>query len=246
VNLKNLFRFRKKRKDPLYRLEASLGYRFRDRSLLELAVTHRSYAFAVHDTTLESNERLEFLGDAVLGLVVSDFLFQKYTEKEEGELSKIKSLIISRKALKAAADEIGLSEFLLLSRSEEKTGGRERFSINTNTFEALIAAVYLDGGFKAASDFTHKKVLSLLEKMLKNEDFHNYKGRLLEHVQAKNAGVPQYTVTEETGPDHNKHFRISVSIQGKIYGEGAGSAKKDAEQAAAREALAGLKKAGEI
>lgn len=246
MNLKNLFWFLKKRKDSFSRLEASLGYRFRDRSLLERAVTHRSYAFVVHENSFESNERLEFLGDAVLGLVVSDFLFHRYTEKEEGELSKIKSLIISRKAVKAAADEIGLSEFLLLSRSEEKTGGRECFSINTNTFEALIAAIYLDGGFKAASDFTRRKVLSLLEKMLKNEDFHNYKGRLLEHTQAKNAGVPQYTVTQETGPDHNKTFRISVSLQGKTYGQGVGGAKKDAEQAAARETLAMLKNAGEI
>jgi ribonuclease-3 len=219
-----------------------MGYTFRNLSFLEQALSHRSYAFAVSQSRLLSNERMEFLGDALLGFVVSDFLYCRYARKGEGELSRIKSLMISRKALKAAADGLLLHQHLLLSSSEEKTGGRHRFSINTNAFEALVAAVYLDGGFDPARRFIERHVLSLLPRLLKDEDFYNYKSRLLEQVQAGGNASPQYSVVEEIGPDHNKTFRVSVSFSGRCYGEGQGKNKKDAEQLAARAALEQLEK----
>ncbi len=226
--------------------EGRIGYVFRDTSLLDHALSHRSYAFAVSNSNLMSNERLEFLGDAVLGLVASNFLFSRYPDKEEGELSRIRSLLISRKALKEAADRINLGDQLKLSRSEEKTGGRTRFSINSNTFEALIAAIYLDGGYAAAETFIKKHVLVMLDRMLTDEDYSNFKSRLLEFVQARGNEIPQYEVTSESGPDHAKTFDISVKFWGKHFGAGQGKSKKEAEQAAARSALDFLEKNPDI
>jgi len=238
--LRRLFRLGGGSGDTLHSLEKVIGHRFRDRSFLTRALSHRSYALSGSGGPRESNERFEFLGDAVLGFVISDYLMERYPDREEGELSRIKSLIISRKALKEAADRIGLSQYLLLSRSEEKTGGRERFSINTNAFEALVAAVYLDGGIKPARRFIHRSVVPLLDTLLKDEDLFNYKSRLLEKVQAGGEESPRYSVVEESGPDHDKNFTVAVSFQGKEQGRGTGKNKKEAEQSAARAALSAL------
>ncbi|MFH0918747.1 MAG: ribonuclease III [Fibrobacterota bacterium] len=223
-------------------LETRIQYRFRDRELLALALSHRSYALSGKNDILASNERFEFLGDALLGFVVGEFLFLRYPDQQEGELSRLKSLLISRKALKEAADRIGLSEHLLLSKSEEKTGGRTRFSINTNAFEALIAAVFLDGGFAPAKRFIEQYVLVLLDTLLSGEDFFNYKSKLLELVQAQGEESPRYSVLKEAGPDHDKTFEITVGFWGKIHGTGTGKTKKEAEQAAARAAVEALEK----
>jgi ribonuclease-3 len=227
-------------------LEQHIGYTFKSKSILEQALSHRSYAFAVSNSKLMSNERLEFLGDALLGFVISHYLFDKYPHYGEGELSRIKSLIISRKALKEAADRIHLGDYLLLSHSEEKTGGRNRFSINTNAFEAVVAAVYLDGGFQTARRFIKRHVVTLLKDLLRDEDFFNYKSKLLEIIQAKSDEVPKYSVVKEVGPDHNKTFEISVTFWGKEYGAGEGKNKKEAEQIAARNAIENLEKSKEI
>jgi len=221
-------------------LETRIHYRFKDRELLALALSHRSFALSSKNDILASNERYEFLGDALLGFVVGEFLFHRYPDRQEGELSRLKSLLISRKALKEAADRIGLSEHLLLSRSEEKTGGRTRFSINTNAFEALIAAIYLDGGYAPAKRFIDAHVLTLLDTLLSEEDFFNYKSKLLELVQAQGDEAPRYSVVSETGPDHDKTFEISVGFWGKTQGTGSGKTKKEAEQAAARAAIESL------
>jgi ribonuclease-3 len=242
--LKKLFTGRKKDRElrDIREFEKRIGYRFKNIAVLEQALSHSSYAFAVANNNLKSNERLEFLGDAVLGLVVSGFLFKIFPDIEEGELSKIRSLLISRKALKEAADKISLSEYLRLSRSEEKTGGRSRFSINTNTFEALIAAIYLDGGIKRAEQFIETHVLSMLDHFLKDEGYFNYKSKLLEHVQAETNEIPIYQVIDESGPDHNKLFKISVRFWGNCHGIGEGKTKKEAEQAAARAAFEAVRK----
>lgn len=235
--LRGLLRLAGKGGGKLRSLEKRTGHLFRDRSFLELALSHRSYALSSGGGRGMSNERMEFLGDAVLGFVISDFLMDEYPDRGEGELSRIKSLIISRKALKAAADRIGLSEFLLISRAEEKTGGRDRFSINTNAFEALIAAVYLDGGIKEARRFIRAHVIPLIPELLKDEDFCNYKSKLLEAAQAGGGEAPHYRVVSEDGPDHDKVFTVAVSFGGREYGLGKGKNKKEAEQSAARAAL---------
>jgi len=243
VNLiKSLSRFfRQKSGDRLSYLEKSIGYVFHNRAFLEQSLSHTSYALSISNNKLLSNERMEFLGDAVLGFVMCDYVFRHYSDKGEGELSRMKSLIISRKALKEAADHIRLSDYLFLSRSEEKTGGRERFSINTNAFEAVIAAVYLDGGLKAAEKFIYRCVVPLLDSILENADFCNYKSQLLERVQKKGQEVPVYSVMSEKGPEHEKIFEISVGFWGKEQGSGSGKSKKEAEQSAARAALENLK-----
>lgn len=232
-----LGRFKGKSRGPLALFEKKIGYRFKNGAFLKHALSHRSFALSENGSPLNSNERLEFLGDALLGFVVGEHLYHAYPAKLEGELSRLRSLLISRKALKTAADNIGLSEVLFLSHSEEKTGGRTRFSINTNAFEALVAAIYLDGGLKPAKRFIDKHVLTLLPTVTGDELYFNYKSKLLEKVQAKADETPKYAVVNESGPDHNKIFEVSVSFWGKSHGVGRGSNKKEAEQQAARAAL---------
>lgn len=237
---KLLSRFGKKKKGSFAAFERKMGYAFRDIANLKHALSHRSFSLSSSHSPLSSNERLEFLGDALLGFVVGEYLYHEFPERLEGELSRVRSLLISRKALKKAADNIGLSEYLLLSHSEEKTGGRTRFSINTNAFEALVAAVYLDGGFKPAKRFIEAHVLTLLPTVTEDQLYFNYKSKLLEQVQSDGDEAPKYAVASERGPDHNKIFEVAVSFRGKIYGKGEGKNKKDAEQAAARVALAAM------
>lgn len=238
---KNLLSFFKRGDSNFRELEKSIGYTFKNRQYLKHALTHRSHAFSESNDKLLSNERLEFLGDALLGFTVSEYLYSHYKNKLEGELSSIKSLVISRKALKEAADKISLGKYILLSHSEEKTGGRKRFSIISNTFESLIAGIYLDGGYSPAEKFIHNHLLSLLDSLLKNSELINYKSKLLEVVQAKGEDAPHYLVVNEIGPDHKKIFEIAVSFWGEVYGKGKGQSKKAAEQLAAKKALSKLK-----
>lgn len=227
------------------RLEAfqrQIGYRFRDDGLLHVALTHRSHARLTEIPAHPSNERLEFLGDSVLGLVVADFLYRRFPETFEGGLTKQKSLLVNEAALFRAAEALNLGEFILLSPDEERSGGRKRASINADAFEAVIAAIYLDSGLDPAIRFVEVHLLPHMDGIVADDNFRNFKGDLLEHLQAEGAGMPRYEVTSEEGPDHDKVFTVVVYTNGTQIGCGTGTTKKDAEQKAAAQALAHLKR----
>ncbi len=219
------------------RLETKLNYKFHDRMLITQALKHRSFLSVTNEQRLSSNERLELLGDAVLGLVVTEFLFKKFPTKEEGELTAIKSLMVSRKILTRIANQIGIGEFILLNDAEEKAGGRKRSSILADAFEAVIGAIYLDGGLDIVIDFIQKKLLLRTNKIISEEQNKNFKSILLEYSQSKSLGLPQYLVKREEGPDHDKLFTIEVLINNEILGTGTGNSKKKAEQLSAKDAL---------
>lgn len=224
--------------------EKQINYTFFDKELLSHSLRHRSVVSQSEgkNTYLLSNERLEFLGDAVLDLVVSEFLYKKYQTKAEGDLSKMKSLIISRKVLKDAGDRINLGNYLILGKSEEKTGGRTRFSIISNAFESVIAGVYFDGGYKNAAKFINSFVLDYIDEILSNETFFNYKSTLLEYAQKGGGASPIYQLISSEGPDHKKTFTMDVQIKDIVLGRGVGKTKKEAEQLAAAAALEKIKK----
>jgi len=230
--------------DPGLKLEAfqrQIGYHFHDAALLIVALTHRSHARLTDQPAHPSNERLEFLGDSVLGLVVADFLYSRFPETFEGGLTKQKSLLVNEAALFRAAEALDLGEFIFLSPEEERAGGRKRASINADAFEAVLAAIYLDGGLEPAKRFVQVHLLPHMEGIVADDNFRNFKGDLLEHLQAEGAGMPRYEVTSEVGPDHDKVFTVVVYTNGQQIGSGTGTTKKDAEQKAAAQALAHLK-----
>ena len=224
-------------------LERRLEYHFRDVDLLVQSMKHRSYVYSRQGHGLESNERLEYLGDAVLDVVVAEFLFRLYEDKREGDLTQIKSLAVSRTVLARRARSIDLGRFILLSPEERNAGGDNQDSILSDAFEALIGAIHLDGGLPAACAFIERVALHDIDELHRREDFINFKSRLLEHVQSQGAGHPKYQVHEESGPDHEKVFSVEVSITGQAMGTGTGRTKKEAQQMAARDALQRL---GEI
>jgi len=189
------------------------------------------------DERIQSNERLEFLGDAILGLIVCDALYKKYPDWEEGQLTKAKSCIVSRAVLARQAEKMNLGRYLFLSPGEEKSGGRSRRSILSDTFEALIGAIYIDGGMEAAHKFIRKYLLRDEEKLLKERLYRNYKSLLLEYIQSQGQSIPRYHVVDTTGPEHKKVFTISVTVKGEELGKGTGLTKKHGEQEAAYEAL---------
>jgi ribonuclease-3 len=227
---------------PAEGLEAEIGYVFRRPELLRQALTHRSHTGQYEGSRAYSNERLEFLGDAVLDLCVSHHLFLRFPEKKEGELTKLKSIIVSGPFLVQLASEIGLGRHLRLSESEERTGGRQRPSILEDAFEALLGALYLDGGLPSAEAFIQQHVLDGLDLTQASRDNRNYKSLLLELSQGRGLGNPTYRVVEEIGPDHSKHFVVDVQVGDTILGRGSGASKKKAEQEAACEGLAVLEK----
>ena len=218
-------------------LEAKLGYCFRDRNLLINALLHRSHIHVTGQDREQSNERLEFLGDAVLGLVVNEKLYHQYPERSEGDLTKMKSLLVCGVRLSEVAVNFDLGVHIRMSRSEAATGGRQRSSILADTTEALIGAVYLDGGLAPAAAMIERVVLSGSEKILARRSLRNYKSRLQEMIQARFKTPPRYKVLEVTGPDHDRLFKVTVNINGVSMGEGEGRNKKSAEQNAARQAL---------
>jgi len=215
-------------------IERLIGYRFHDGGLLEEALTHKSYAY--ERGAARHNERLEFLGDSALAAVVARLLFIEHPEEDEGRLSKMKSTLVSRGTLAIWARDLGIGPFLLLGQGEESTGGRDRSSILSNALEALIGAVYLDGGFEAAHDFIHRCFLDGREEFVETD----FKSRLQEVVQKRHKVPPDYETVETEGPDHDKTFRVRVRLGKKLLGSGEGKTKKDAEQEAARDALARL------
>lgn len=217
-----------------------LDYEFKNGQLLVQALKHRSYLPISREDRIYSNERLELLGDAVLALVVVEFLYWRYPMKEEGELTSIKSLIVSRRILARIARTLELGNYILLSDSEEKSGGRNRASIIADALEAVIGAIYLDGGLGKVREFIEKKFLCNFDEIV-SEDLHkNYKSILLEYAQSQNVGVPYYKMQSVEGPDHEKIFTVEVKIQDDVLGVGTANSKKRAEQKAAKEALKSL------
>ena len=225
----------------LEEFERKIAYTFSDKNLLILALTHSSYANETKKGSHENNERLEFLGDSVLSIVVSEFLFHKYPDLPEGELTKLRASMVCEKALHVFAREIHLGEFLLLGKGEEHTGGRERPSILADMVESIIAALYLDSGIDEARRFIMANVLAGAEL---GEAHHiaDYKTELQELVQRRSNQVISYELIGESGPDHNKLFTFRVLINGVPTGEGSGRSKKEAEQMAAKDALEALDK----
>jgi len=219
-------------------LEQGIQYRFRNKEMLQHAFKHRSYLNVTQEKATASNERLEFLGDAVLDLVVTEHLYKSFPDEDEGRLSKKKSVLVSRKALGNIAADLNLGEYLLLDKGEEKTGGRKRLSNLANLFESLLGAIYLDGGYEAAKSFVHHILLSQMKNVLSKTSYLNYKSELLELVQARGWGVPEYRTVEEFGPDHRKEFVVVARIKAKnLESRGKGLSKKRAEQMAARNML---------
>lgn len=214
-------------------LQKRINYNFKNIELLKRALTHSSYANE-RGCVYNSNERLEFLGDSVLGVISAEYFFTKYKNRPEGELTKMRAAAVCEQALYGFAKEIDLGDYLYLGKGEINTGGRERPSIMADAFEALIAAIYLDGGFEAAKGF----VLGYItEKDNKNDNFNDYKTMLQEVIQKNPEESLTYTVTHESGPDHDKRFEVEVYLNSNCVGHGAGKTKKHAEQEAAKEAL---------
>lgn len=214
-----------------------IKYRFNDPMLLMRALTHRSYLAVTRESAISSNERLEFLGDAVLDLIVTEFLYMKHPQKLEGELSKIKSILVSRRALAQAIRQSKIGQFMLMNYGEEKTGGKKRTSNLSNLYESLVAAIYLDGGIAAARKYISWTLLEAHESLLHDSKNINYKSMLLEYAQKEGFGEPKYEMIRAEGPDHEKTFVIEVSLNAKDKAIGAGRSKKGAEQLAARELL---------
>ena len=216
-------------------LEAAIGYRFKNISLLQNALTHSSYANERWHNSLLSNERLEFLGDAILGMTVAKYLYQTFPDRPEGELTRMRADMVCEQTLAKVAARIDLGKHLLLGNGEEQGGGRKRNSILADAVESVIAASYLDGGLEAAQQFIEKFILvEVPVTRLHNAD---YKTALQELVQQKKNQVLTYTLIGESGPDHDKKFEVEVKLNGKVVGTGSGSSKKRAEQDAARSAL---------
>ena len=213
------------------------GIPFRDPSLLKLALTHRSYLSVTGQGPRESNKRLEFLGDSVLGLVTSEFLYRRHPDEHEGQLTQTKSLLVSKAILSRRALRMGLGRFVLMSHSEVESGGRQRLSILADAFESVIGAVYLDQGFETARGFIHRHLLAESDAIAADKRHTNYKSHLQEFVQSTFRTHPVYRIRSEYGPDHSKHFMVEVMVGKRTLGEGRGHNKKEAEQAAARDAL---------
>lgn len=222
---------------PVPEIEQKINYHFKDKNLILKAFKHRSYLNLTHESSIESNERLEFLGDAVLDLIIADHLYRANPEEDEGKLSKKRSVLVSRPVLAQLSEEIGLGEYLLLDKGEEKTGGRKRLNNLANLFESVLGAIYLDGGINAAQKFVEQFVIKNCERLLKVKRYHNYKSALLEKSQSKGWGNPIYQIVHESGPDHNKQFVVRVNVNKRWLAKGVGSSKKQAEQLAARNAL---------
>lgn len=227
--------------DPAAGLEKIIGYRFKNRNFLKEALSHRS---SLKETGLSSNERLEFLGDAILGTVVSTFLYKINEQHTEGELTRMKASLVNETVLAQIAQSFHLGDYLYMSQEEDKSGGRTRSSITADAFEALIGAIYLDGGYAPAEKLVNKYILNGFKDILGNEQLYNYKGELLEYLQALGKGMPHYKVSDQIGPDHDKIFVVWVYANGDKIGEGEGHSKKEAEQKAARQALQMIKSGG--
>ena len=221
-------------------LQDKIGYEFKQEKLLRQALTHSSFANEKHLRKHSDNERLEFLGDAVLEIVSSDFLYKAYPDKSEGDLTKLRASLVCEPTLAICTREMELGKYLFLGKGENLTGGRNRNSILSDALEAVIGAIYLDGGFANAKEFIHRFVLNNVEHM---QLFYDSKTILQEIVQGdEHSGKLEYVLVEESGPDHNKNYKVEARIGNKSYGCGEGHTKKAAEQEAAYQAILELRK----
>ncbi len=217
--------------------EAKIGHVFKDKHLLEQAFTHRSYLNENRDAVREHNERLEFLGDAVLELVVTEFLFAKYPDKPEGDLTAYRAALVNTQSISDAATKLGMNDFLLLSRGEARDTGRARQIILANAFEALIGALYLDQGYLAAKDFIAKQLFHKADDVVAKRLWQDAKSRFQELSQEQNGITPSYQLLDQSGPDHDKRFVIGAYIGQEKVATGEGKSKQEAEQDAAQKAL---------
>ena len=222
----------------LKELEKKIGYTFQKKELLQKAMMHSSYTNEKHLEKYHCNERLEFLGDAVLELISSDFLYREFPQVPEGELTKKRASLVCEPSLAYCAREFGLPQFLMLGKGEDMTGGRNRDSIVSDATEALLGAIYLDGGFANAKEFVLRFILNDMEH---KQLFYDSKTILQEIVQEDGSGPVEYPLIREEGPDHNKSFTVKAVVNGRVCGQGTGHTKKAAEQAAAYEALRSLR-----
>ena len=222
-------------KIPVDEIESTLGYKIRDFDNFKKAFIHKS--FSSQNDSLKCNERLEFLGDALLNFVVTDYLFNNYKSEWEGELTKKRALLVNKKVLADIGDSFGLGNYLVMSSAEEKDGGRTKQSILANAIEAVIGAIYLDSGFNSAKEFIIKKIYPDLVDILSSDAGKNYKGELIEYCQKKYKKTPDFKLIEEMGPDHDKTYIVEVFFNGHTLGTGKGKTKKEAEQKAASVAL---------
>ena len=219
----------------LENLEENIGYHFKNKELLKNALTHTSYAYEHH---VASNEKLEFLGDSILEFVSSEFMYNKYTNLKEGEMTKVRATVVCEKSLYKIAKLHNFSDFLLLGKSEVMTGGNKRPAILADSVEAVIAAIFIDGGLEEAKRFIIKNLDKEIDIATKNVGKKDYKTVLQEELQ-KNGDVKiEYTIIKETGPDHDKRFEAEVSLNGKVLATGKGKSKKEAEMQAAKKAMA--------
>lgn len=218
-------------------LERVLQYSIRNPELFRQALIHRSYLQDADEAPVASNERLEFLGDSILNLVVSEYVFYEYPNADEGELTKIRSRLVNRKALVAYARQLNLWDFMFISASAAQSVGRGSETILADAFEALIAAMYLDGGYTEAQRFVRTQIHKALQHKRVSIEDENFKSQLLELAQAGGYGVPRYAVVSEVGPDHDRTFTVEVRVGDAVVGLGTGKNKKDAEQSAAEQAL---------
>ncbi len=214
-----------------------IAYEFKDPNLLKRALIHRSYLNEYKGNDLKHNERLEFLGDAVLELAVTQHLFTKYPDRPEGELTSFRAALVRTETLAELAENLGFGKFIYMSKGEESTGGRKRPYILANTVEAILGAIYIDANFKICQKFVDKHLIPKLPQIVKNRLDIDPKSKLQEIAQEKYKFTPEYQVIEEKGPDHNRIFTVKVIIKNKIFGKGTGKSKQEAEQNAASQAL---------
>jgi len=224
--------------DPLGELETRLGYAFRERSNLLIALTHRSYAHQLSDHSEHHNESLEFLGDAVLGFLISSRIFRRFPGLNEGDLSKIRAYMVSAVNLARFAESLDLGAHLRISRGEEKTGGRKKRALLVDAYEAVIGAIYMDGGVDAAAAFVERQMGAHLDSLdVRQLTYGDFKSALQERLHDLGLPEPQYRVVQEIGPDHLKTFVVQVLVGGETVSEASGKTKKEAQQAAARLAV---------
>lgn len=223
--------------EDLKKLQALLSVQFNDVKVLLSAITHRSYLNEHREATQEHNERLEFLGDAVLELVVTDFLFNKYLDKPEGELTAVRAALVNTVSLSESSTKLGINDYLLMSKGEAKDTGRARNYILANAFEALIGALYIDQGYEAAKDFIAKHLFSKTEKIVDKQLWQDPKSRFQELAQEQTNITPTYETLGQVGPDHDRVFTVGVFLGKEKVAEGQGRAKQEAEQEAALKAM---------
>ncbi|MBI1910312.1 MAG: ribonuclease III [Deltaproteobacteria bacterium] len=224
-------------KRKLKEIERRISYSFKNRELLASAMTHKSYANEAHLALGQDNERLEFLGDTVLELVISELLMERFPDRTEGDLSKLRAAIVNEKQLADMARSLGLGNDLLLGKGEERTGGRTKNSLLADAYEALLGAIYKDRGFKKAAAFIRRHYRDSVPESPETVVYQDYKTLLQEKVQSFFKEAPRYRIAREYGPDHSKTFEVNLFIHEKLYGVGTGKSKKEAEQVAARMAL---------